>query len=254
MGDVLDSAPLKPFCAVEGCYNLRQGRLCSGHRYQARAGNPFTVLPSQKTAFWQVPQCSFGDCEKFALQSGFCTGHYAQKKRGEEMRPLRFKGVGNLEAGRSECIFEGCNLPSHLTGFCKTHYWMWTRGVELRPIGEDLECPVGDCVHTYTRRSRVELCRAHVRVLRLYNLTMDRLLEMYEGGSFCEICGDRTSTAIDHDHACCAGDGSCGQCVRGTLCLNCNHMLGSAKDNLGTLRKAVSYLEGFAARSLRLAG
>ena len=51
-------------------------------------------------------------------------------------------------------------------------------------------------------------------------------------------------THIDHDHACCPKKAmSCGKCVRGVLCRDCNIMLGVAKDNKKTLTNAVKYLE-----------
>lgn len=53
----------------------------------------------------------------------------------------------------------------------------------------------------------------------------------------------RFSMSIDHDHACCPGDTTCGNCIRGLLCRDCNLMIGHAKDNLDTLKKAVEYLE-----------
>ena len=51
------------------------------------------------------------------------------------------------------------------------------------------------------------------------------------------------ATCIDHDHACCAGQKSCGKCIRGLICRGCNMMLGSANDNIQTLRNAIQYLE-----------
>lgn len=63
----------------------------------------------------------------------------------------------------------------------------------------------------------------------------------------CAICQLRfaglTEIGVDHDHACCAGPKSCGQCVRGLLCRGCNSTLGHAKDNPATLRAAADYLE-----------
>jgi hypothetical protein len=68
----------------------------------------------------------------------------------------------------------------------------------------------------------------------------------------CRICGtDNPGNDgrfhIDHDHSCCPGQKSCGQCIRGLLCRGCNHTLGHARDNPETLRKAADYLESFMA-------
>jgi hypothetical protein len=63
----------------------------------------------------------------------------------------------------------------------------------------------------------------------------------------CAICGSaepggRGTWAIDHDHACCSGRRSCGQCVRGVLCMNCNMALGLFHDDAGRLNAAADYI------------
>lgn len=50
---------------------------------------------------------------------------------------------------------------------------------------------------------------------------------------------------VDHDHSCCSGVKSCGKCVRGLLCGNCNLFLGFLKDDTKKMRKAIEYIEGF---------
>jgi hypothetical protein len=54
--------------------------------------------------------------------------------------------------------------------------------------------------------------------------------------------------AVDHDHGCCPGQRSCGKCVRGLVCRDCNAMLGLARDNADSLRRAASYLTDWAVR------
>lgn len=51
--------------------------------------------------------------------------------------------------------------------------------------------------------------------------------------------------SVDHDHACCAGKRSCGQCVRGLLCSRCNAGLGNLNDDIGLLTSAIAYLSAW---------
>jgi hypothetical protein len=58
---------------------------------------------------------------------------------------------------------------------------------------------------------------------------------------------------IDHDHACCPGENSCGQCVRALLCIYCNTGIGYFKDEPERLEQAAAYLRDAAKRHLGVA-
>lgn len=47
---------------------------------------------------------------------------------------------------------------------------------------------------------------------------------------------------VDHDHACCPGEKSCGKCVRGLICRSCNHALGLLHDDVKRIRGLIEYL------------
>jgi hypothetical protein len=69
----------------------------------------------------------------------------------------------------------------------------------------------------------------------------------------CDICGGPTELLhVDHDHACCPGKYSCGECVCGFLCNSCNNGLGRFEDDPDRLRAAADYVERTRARQLRL--
>lgn len=85
----------------------------------------------------------------------------------------------------------------------------------------------------------------NARRLRQYGITQEQYDEMVERqGGVCAICRNPPSRAfdIDHDHACCPGETSCGNCVRGLLCFNCNSAIGKFKEDVETLQRAVTYL------------
>lgn len=53
-------------------------------------------------------------------------------------------------------------------------------------------------------------------------------------GGCCAICRQpeklTTRLHVDHDHRCCNTHKTCGMCVRGLLCANCNHKLSTLED------------------------
>jgi len=73
----------------------------------------------------------------------------------------------------------------------------------------------------------------------------NRLLKEQNGT--CAICGKaprpNRRLCVDHNHKCCPSIKSCGKCIRGLLCDDCNHMLGSGKDSILILQKAIKYLQ-----------
>ena len=99
---------------------------------------------------------------------------------------------------------------------------------------------------TYPRKKDKNARRTHV--FRKYGLTPERYDEILQAqGGVCLGCGRNPSDstrefAVDHDHSCCPGKESCGECVRGILCGKCNSALGMVDDNIQTLTNLVSYL------------
>lgn len=72
----------------------------------------------------------------------------------------------------------------------------------------------------------------------------DALLD--KQGGRCAIGGHEfgeRGPQVDHDHACCPGNKSCGKCVRALLCHHCNMGLGRFRDSPELLRFAANYLE-----------
>lgn len=85
-----------------------------------------------------------------------------------------------------------------------------------------------------------------------YNITFKQYQEILESqGHVCAICGktereNGRRLAVDHDEKCCKGRSrSCGRCIRGLLCTDCNTSIGKFHDDPVILRKAADYIETF---------
>ncbi len=83
--------------------------------------------------------------------------------------------------------------------------------------------------------------------LKKYNLTPDDWQIMYDlQNGLCFICenenvGDRR-LAVDHDHKCCPGLGSCGKCIRKLLCVKCNTVVGWLESNPERIEFLLEYV------------
>lgn len=87
------------------------------------------------------------------------------------------------------------------------------------------------------------------RYRSLFGITLAQYEAMLvKQGGGCAICAtvpseDEPRLAVDHDHRCCpTKKKSCGACVRGLLCGNCNRGIGYLQDRPDLLSRAFEYL------------
>lgn len=104
------------------------------------------------------------------------------------------------------------------------------------------------------RRANPRLSRSNYLKSK-YGITLEQweaLLAEQSGG--CYLCGDVLDLQhvhVDHSHACCSGDRSCGRCIRGLACRWCNQGVGQFRDDPERMRRAAIALEQAEARIMR---
>lgn len=74
----------------------------------------------------------------------------------------------------------------------------------------------------------------------------DFLILLKKQDGRCAICREspsgNNSLRVDHDHNCCPGKLTCGKCVRGLLCINCNRSLERLDKDRQWANKATEYI------------
>lgn len=80
--------------------------------------------------------------------------------------------------------------------------------------------------------------------IRAHGITVAQYEEMVVAqGGRCAVCRrPHERLQIDHDHGCCPKRLSCGNCIRGLLCPDCNNGIGRLGDDPERLRAAADYL------------
>lgn len=80
-----------------------------------------------------------------------------------------------------------------------------------------------------------------------FGITADQWNTMLiEQDGCCYLCADPLDPKhihVDHSHACCPGDRSCGVCVRGLACRWCNQGVGQFRDDPDRMMRAAIALE-----------
>lgn len=258
-------------CSFDPCGRPTYGHgLCRDHYRQNWRGQELSLLRADQ------PKCGDERCPVRIKVPGFCSAHRQKEKKPQRERPIDSPSYRNPQ--RMPCVFDGCeNFQWNDASLCYWHSCQSRRGQDLRPVGKHgrdphrcrhprcyndvisgsdlcrthrdregepitgtgmVPCPIPGC-SKFKRSSKI-LCQSHNERAKRYGLSPIRLRDMARAG--CEVCGSVDRLAVDHDHSCCNAARSCGECVRGILCGNCNNMLGHGKTP-ETLRAGADYLE-----------
>lgn len=195
--------------------------------------------------------CSIDGCDRqrFRKGKGMCSLHYGRLLRRGETGPVGLMWYRNdASDGQKRCCLCGITKPisefhrnaglrdglSRRCSVCDSAYGKTYRTTDR-----------GRAVNAAWRRRYRERIRADARESR-YNISPERQNEMLLAqGGICPICETPLTLAtahVDHDQSCCSGRTSCGQCVRGFLCADCNIGLGRFGDDPKRLQRAALYL------------
>jgi hypothetical protein len=99
-----------------------------------------------------------------------------------------------------------------------------------------------------SKRKECKDCSKGIKLLARYKITQAQYNQKLEDqGGVCTIC-NRSPNEVgilvqDHDHSCCPGEISCGNCLRDLICSYDNRGLGLFQDDVVRMRAAAEYIE-----------
>lgn len=105
-----------------------------------------------------------------------------------------------------------------------------------------------DCHREKSKASRTPEKNYERHIKYRFKMTTEEYEILMEQQDFrCAICRKvfTNDARIDHDHVCCPGIKTCGECVRGIICQRCNALVGYLETDNGELEEAMKYLERY---------
>ena len=175
---------------------------------------------------------------------GWCGMHWMRMKKGSPAMDAPARKYHVPYTSSRICQEEQCGRLVQTRGYCGRHYNAARKFNSLNQA-ETVVCPLdGEAAN------RSGVCDRHYDIHRSFGWKGIAALMLYATDG-CSICGDKERRPhIDHDHSCCGptiGKGAtrrtCGQCVRGALCSQCNVGIGYFNDSVDKMQKAIAYLQ-----------
>ena len=172
-------------------------------------------------------KCSVDSCVRIVHAKLLCQLHYNRSIRGVSLsKPIvkqRKNGETSIRNGLGQKLCIGCNVW-HDESYFKSHH----------STSDSLDI-------------RCKECETFMRITRMYKVSKEQVLEFLKNQNGCAICHYSDNLfpvwwAVDHDHSCCNGNTSCGECVRGIVCSYCNRGLGQFSDSPEKLISAIKYI------------
>lgn len=203
-------------CSETSCMNPAQVRnMCKKHY-----GELYEAIRSMHI-------CCVTDCVKSVKGLGMCAMHYRRwKKNGTTYLFTAPRKV-------SFCSHATCtDLVRGQVDFCNAHY------IEMRKKGVTTDKYDGICqscgglAQSGDRRYKFcQDCRPFWHQIKhgISGAQIKSFIAQQDGK--CAMCMRVKKLVIDHDHACCSGHYSCGQCLRSLLCFKCNSGIGYLDDD-----------------------
>lgn len=191
--------------------------------------------------------CDRPGCDRKHAGRGLCGTHYQQAVSNGTLPPRLNNPEHNLtdvdqEAQTATCRICGPVAVVVLTRVTRCANKHAEDGAKKRASRRD-ETPERRAARNAYHREYARARRFHLRVDAGVMDLLDR------AGWQCEICAKPVGVStgnIDHDHACCDDKyQTCGSCIRGILCTQCNTAIGMIGDDPEVLSAAADYLRSF---------
>lgn len=196
--------------------------------------------------------------KRFKIKSP-CNLYCTEKCRLNGHKITRVRSLARYKDGQV-CSIEGCGRRPCARGWCSKHYCRFQKHgdpLATQNVRFNEKVDKNGMVWCSKCRSRVPMsefpvnlraswCRKCRRLskYKMSSAEFDRLTS--DASGVCPICVKRPAIVIDHDHSCCTSRMTCGKCVRGVLCRQCNAAIGVLTD-AGVTRAAL-YMRRYARR------